>query len=754
MTSPDQDNTLVQDFLTEASELVEALDADLVRLESDPTSKDRLDQIFRALHTIKGAASFLNLPNVTRFSHAAEDALNRLRKGEVDVTQDVMDALLKSVDVIRGMLDEIREGSEVSPGPAELVDALHEIAGRAAVEGGAGPSATVAEKPLETVAAGFRALELPPQAEDVLPFMNDDLRAAADRLRDAATLIEKGDPSAASILTEMGDGLQSTSEFFGLASLAALVTMVRQIVTALPALGEGARDRAGTRLGALALLVERCAEALKNRREHLWDLGAFGANLAAELAGDETPVSSIDDPAGLIDAELGAPAAPTTAGVAGPGAPAGEAGAEADEAESPAKGEAGKPAAKGEREVSKGDSAGDATVRVEVSRLEALLNLVGEMVLTKNQILSQARTLRSHELPHDLLEAINSATGSLDRLTGELQVGVMRTRMQPLSKLFGRYPRIIRDLARATEKQIRIVIDGGETEVDKSVLEALADPLVHILRNSADHGIEKPEARKQKGKDPSGTIRILAEHQGGHVRVAIMDDGKGIDPAVISAKAIERGLATAEEVAAMSKQEILKFIFAAGFSTAEKVSDLSGRGVGMDVVRTNIAKLGGNVSVDSVTGQGSTIEITIPLTVAILPAMLVGVGQHDYAVPIASIVEIVRFTRETTYSVAGSPVMRLRESVLPLVNMRDKLSEHGEGESKFTVVIECAQQRAGLVVDRLIGQQEIVIKPLDDTYTAGGPFSGATICEDGHVSLILDVIQLIRSAQAKHAAAA
>lgn len=753
MTSPDQDNTLVQDFLTEASELVESLDADLVRLESDPTSKDLLDQIFRALHTIKGAASFLNLPNVTRFSHAAEDALNRLRKGEVDVTQDVMDALLKSVDVIRGMLDEIREGSEVSPGPAELVDTLHEIAGRAAGAGGASPAAKVAEKPVETVAAGFRALELPPQAEDVLPFMNDDLRSAADRLRDAAGLIEKSDPSAASILTEMGDGLQSTSEFFGLPSLATLVTMVRQIVSALPGLAEGARDRAGTRLGALAILVERCAEALKNRREHLWDLGAFGANLAAELAGNETPGSSIDDPAALIDAELGAPAAPT--GVTESSTPAVEAGADADETESPAKaGDAGKPAAKGEREASKGDNAGDATVRVEVSRLEALLNLVGEMVLTKNQILSQARTLRSHELPHDLLEAINSATGSLDRLTGELQVGVMRTRMQPLAKLFGRYPRIIRDLARATEKQIRIVIDGGETEVDKSVLEALADPLVHILRNSADHGIEKPEARKQKGKDPSGTIRILAEHQGGHVRVAIMDDGKGIDPAVISAKAIERGLATAEEVAAMSKQDILKFIFAAGFSTAEKVSDLSGRGVGMDVVRTNIAKLGGNVSVDSVTGQGSTIEITIPLTVAILPAMLVGVGQHDYAVPIASIVEIVRCTPETTYSVAGSPVMRLRESVLPLVNMRDKLSEHGEGESKFTVVIECAQQRAGLVVDRLIGQQEIVIKPLDDTYTAGGPFSGATICEDGHVSLILDVIQLIRSAQAKHAAAA
>lgn len=377
------------------------------------------------------------------------------------------------------------------------------------------------------------------------------------------------------------------------------------------------------------------------------------------------------------------------------------------------------------------------------------MNLVGEMVLTKNQVLGVTRQLRGTELPQEMLEAVGTVAGALDRLTGELQMGVMRTRMQPLGKLFGKYPRIIRDLAQKTNKRVDLVIEGGDTEVDKTVLEMLGDPLVHMLRNSVDHGLEEPQDRLAAGKDETGTIRLTASHQGGHVCVTIADDGRGISREVIASKAVEKGLATPESVASMSDSEIFAFIFAAGFSTAAQVSDLSGRGVGMDVVRTNITKLGGQINVDSTLGEGTTIEVSIPLTVAIMPAMIVGVGENEYAVPITCIHEIVRPEPEDLSSVAGKPVMRLRESVLPLVDTPAMLNEPGsEDERVFVVVVSVGQQSAGLIVDRIVGQQEVVIKPLEDEYTQGGPFSGATIREDGEVSLILDAAQVIRTANA------
>ncbi|MEM9082723.1 MAG: chemotaxis protein CheW, partial [Planctomycetota bacterium] len=279
------------------------------------------------------------------------------------------------------------------------------------------------------------------------------------------------------------------------------------------------------------------------------------------------------------------------------------------------------------------------------------------------------------------------------------------------------------------------------------VLEQLGDPLVHMLRNSVDHGIETPEEREAKGKQATGTIKLTAEHQGGHVRVTIVDDGKGIDRNVIAEKAVEKGLATPDGVAQLSDSEVFKFIFAAGFSTAAQVSDLSGRGVGMDVVRTNIAKLGGQVNVQSTVGQGSVFEILIPLTVAIMPAMMVGISGGDFAIPIMSIYEIVKPLECDVESVAGHPAIRLRDEVLPLIDMRDQLSlpPAESGEHRFAVVVGVGEEKAGLLVDRLGGQQEIVIKPIDDEYTTGGPFSGATIKEDGDVGLIIDVMKVIRS---------
>ncbi len=754
----DMDPSLLQDFLTESKELIEKLDADLVTLEGTepgPEQKELLDGIFRALHTIKGAASFLGLNTLTTFAHAAEDALNRLRKGEVEVTPEVMDAMLRSVDVLRAMLEEIDGGQEITPAPDDLVAKLHAIVAR---EGsGEAPQQTEEPQPETPDGPDGTKLSLPPEKADLIPYMVTDLEDAAKQVGESLQHADSGTSRAdiGNQLSEIADSTFKTAEFFDLQGLITLSKTLAVIAEQIAELPDTQLGEIYVRVGAIQHLITKQADALNQLVALSWPLETFqqrvdtlikGEPLDPKVAGqhgnDPAQVLVLD---GVNQAPDSDPAAADktndTAANAAPPTPA-------DQARAVAKKPAGDAPA-GRTTLT------EQTIRVEVSRLESLLNLVGRLVLNKNRVLSLTRRLHDHEIPHDMEEHFASAAGDLDQLTSELQVGVMRTRMQPLAKLFDRYPRVIRDIARMTEKKIDLVIGGKETEVDKSVLEALADPLVHILRNSADHGIELPEKRTASGKSQTGTIRLTAEHQGSHVRVEIADDGKGLDREVIGNKAIERGLVTAEQITTLSNEEVYQFIFSAGFSTAEKVTDLSGRGVGMDVVRTNIAKINGTINVNATKGQGTTIEILIPLTVAIMPAMMVGVGQHLYAVPLTSILEIVRPEADAVHTVTGQPVMRLRDAVLPLLDMRAILKEtQVEDGGRFAVVIGVGQQRAGLIVDRLIGQQEIVIKPLDDHYTSGGPFSGATIREDGDVSLILDVIQLIRQAQVPERAAA
>jgi two-component system, chemotaxis family, sensor kinase CheA len=414
------------------------------------------------------------------------------------------------------------------------------------------------------------------------------------------------------------------------------------------------------------------------------------------------------------------------------------------------------PAAKADESADK-KSAGAAvenTIRVEVGRLETLMNLVGELVLQKNRISALTRKVAGCGLDADLTESISTASNNLDRVTSDIQVAVMRTRMQPLDKLFGRYPRLIRDLAGKTGKKIHLNIEGGETEVDKSVIEELGDPLIHLIRNSCDHGLEGPEERAKAGKNELGTITLRASHEGSHVKVLIIDDGRGLPRERIGKKAVERGICTQEQLAQLSDREVWNFIFEAGFSTADKVSDLSGRGVGMDVVRTNIQKLKGSVELMSETGKGTTITITIPLTVAILPAMMVAVGKEIYALPLGSILEIVRPPSDQLSSIGGHPVMRLRDSVLPLINAAE-LFEQPESmrqEAPFAVVLQSGDKQVGLMVSRLIGQQEVVIKPLDEgQQKAKRAVSGATVRDDGGVSLIVDVGELVKMAQGMEA---
>ena len=774
----DFDASLMQDFLTESTELIEQLDADLVKLESidEDGQGELLNASFRALHTIKGAASFLGLDNVINFAHVAEDALNRLRKGEIAVSTEVMDALLQSADVVREQIDQLSAGQDAQEAPEELVAQLKAIMEQKELQDQAasadddadGEEANLESETGETLdqpGMPGSPLELPPQKQDLLEFMVADMQDYAgqmdeviDQLGNDATREE-----AATSLTEIADNLSKTAEFFELDSLNGAIKLLTNIASVIGEAPHAILSEMIVRIRGIKWMLDEQSTWLEQGRSLDWELATIIERVATlcqhDALADDVTGKHEDDPLKVLqldgvliaDPAKDAPetqqaeptAADTTQDAAAAAQPAPEpAAATADKAEASAKPQATKEVPANSQP---GKSQVEQTIRVEVGRLESLLNLVGQLVLNKNRVLAQTRMLEDVNLEQEKLESFNAAAGELDRLTGELQVSVMRTRMQPLAKLFDRYPRVIRDLARQTGKQIDLQLVGKETEVDKTVLENLSDPLVHILRNSADHGVEQPEDRKASGKNPKGTIKLEANHQGSHVRVAIIDDGKGLDREVIGNKAIEKGLTTPEQLANLDDSDVFRFIFEAGFSTAAQVSDLSGRGVGMDVVRTNINKLNGTINIRSTKGKGTTIEILIPLTVAIMPAMIVEVGKHMYSIPLQSIEEIVRPEEGEVSTIRGQRVMRLRDTVLPLTDMRQRLNETGDEEGgRFAVVVSVGGQRAGLCVDRLIGQQEIVIKPLDDSYTQGGPFSGATIREDGKVSLILDVVQLIR----------
>lgn len=759
------DPSLLQDFLTESSELIDQLDNDLVKLEAaeEDDQKDLLNGCFRALHTIKGAASFLNLETIIRFAHVAEEALNRMRKGEIEVNDTTMDVLLQSADVVRAMISDLSEGKEADPAPESLMKALGELveaqsSATAAVAadadtGSAGESVAVAAATGDTLATV--ALDLPEQKLDLLEFMVSDLQEQVEQIHQVSKELEndasRGD--ATEHLAEIADILAKTADFFELKGLQRVAESLAQHAEPFRAVDSDSVPELAIRIESLAWLVEQSAKLLIQRRALILQVDTFITRLdqlaAGEPLGDGVAGAHGGEMASLVvlDGLLSEAAMAELHG--GPVSVASSAKA----AEPVVAAKAPEEEADGAKGADKGESkAGGATksvaeqtIRVEVGRLEALLNLVGQLVLNKNRLLGLTRSIRDSGVPHEMAESFSSATGELDQLMGELQMGVMRTRMQPLAKLFDRYPRVIRDMARMTGKKLNLDIVGKDTEVDKSVLEQLSDPLVHILRNSADHGVETPEKRVESGKDELGNIKLVAEHQGSHVRIAIIDDGKGLSRKVIGKKAIERGLTTEEQLASMSNEEVFGFIMQAGFSTAEKVSDLSGRGVGMDVVRTNVEKINGTINIDSVEGKGTTIEILIPLTVAIMPAMVTAVGKHLYAIPLQSIHEIVRPDEHGRHKVNGQDVIRLRDGVLPLIDLTSRLDEERVAETgRFAVVVSVGSQRAGLLVDRLVGQQEIVIKPLKDGYTQGGPFSGATIQEDGEVSLILDITQILR----------
>jgi two-component system chemotaxis sensor kinase CheA len=583
----DEMREIVNDFIQETEELLSGLDQDLVELEKTPDDPDLLNKIFRSVHTIKGAAGFLGFSQMVELVHHTEDVLNKLRHGELKVNPKINDAILKSVDIIKLLLNDIKNNDIKD---IDLSGILGELTG---ILSGKGAEAVKEE-------------------------------AAPKKLGEI--LVEE------KVVTEeqLEEALESQVP---------------------PKLGE--------------VLVEK------------------------KFATEDQVQKALN--------KQGAAAQPA-----------------------------------------------EQTIRVDINRLDNVMNLVGEMVLGRNRLLQLISKLESQYEDNETIGILNETASHINLITTDLQLAVMKTRMQPIKKVFNKFPRMVRDLAKDLGKEINLELVGEETELDKSVIEEIGDPLVHLVRNSIDHGIEKPDERMAAGKDKVGQVRLSAYYEGNNIVIEIKDDGKGMDVNRIREKAVEKGMITRDDASRLSKKDIINFIFAPGFSTAQKISDVSGRGVGMDVVKTNITKLNGLIDIDSDYGKGSVISIKLPLTIAIMQSLMVGTGKEIFALPLASVVETVRIANNDIQTVDQHEVIKLRNSVLPLIRLGDifRIPQlETNHEWLYVVVIGVAEKRVGIMVERLYGQEEVVIKSLGE-YVSPKGIAGATILGDGRVTLIVDLAQL------------
>ncbi|GAA8845273.1 chemotaxis histidine kinase/response regulator CheAY2 [Helicobacter pylori] len=630
---------IMEDFLIEAFEMNEQLDQDLVELEHNPEDLDLLNRIFRVAHTIKGSSSFLNLNILTHLTHNMEDVLNRARKGEIKITPDIMDVVLRSIDLMKTLLVTIRDtGSDANNGKEnEIEEAVKQLQ-------------AITSQNLEGAKEGTKEA---PKKENQEEAKKENTEENQENKAKAPTTTNSASDNPLADEPDLDYTNMSAEE------------------------------------------VEAEIERLLNKRQEADKERRAQKKQEAKPKQEVTPKTET------------------------------------------------KAKAKADTEENKAPSIGvEQTVRVDVRRLDHLMNLIGELVLGKNRLIRIYGDVEERYDGEKFLEELNQVVSSISAVTTDLQLAVMKTRMQPVGKVFNKFPRMVRDLSRELGKSIELIIEGEETELDKSIVEEIGDPLIHIIRNSCDHGIEPLEERRRLNKPETGKVQLSAYNEGNHIVIKISDDGKGLDPVMLKEKAIEKGVISERDAEGMSDREAFNLIFKPGFSTAKVVSNVSGRGVGMDVVKTNIEKLNGIIEIDSEVGVGTTQKLKIPLTLAIIQALLVGVQEEYYAIPLSSVLETVRISQDEIYTVDGKSVLRLRDEVLSLVRLSDIFKVDAILESNsdvYVVIIGLADQKIGVIVDYLIGQEEVVIKSLGYYLKNTRGIAGATVRGDGKITLIVDV---------------
>lgn len=792
--SLDADEEILQDFLVEAGEILEQLSEQLVELENRPGDKDLLNAIFRGFHTVKGGAGFLQLDTLVELCHAAENVFDGLRNGKRAVDADLMDVVLQALDTVNGMFAQVNAREYPAPADPSLMGALHRL-----MEDGGGahaPAAPVAPPvaaPVDSSAEIFEEAPKPAvpaksKSTGQPDISDEEFEQFMDALGDekAPAAKAKGSAPAAPakpVTTEAGaSGDDITEDEFE----ALLDQLHGKGGSPSRATEAAATPTASSAAPAKSGSDEITDDEFESLLDQLHGKGKHGgipapdappaASAPAAAAGGGNELITDDEFEKLLDQLHGKGKGPTVqtgaepppaaeskpapvareekpAPVAKP-APKPEPVARPEpvaEAPKPAPRPAAKPAGghddddDEDRGAKKGAAGKDAavqetTVRVDTKRLDDIMNMVGELVLVRNRLVRLG--LRSAD------EAMAKAVANLDVVTGDLQAAVMKTRMQPIKKVFGRFPRVVRDLARNLKKEINLELEGEETDLDKNLVEALADPLVHLVRNAVDHGIEKPDVREKANKPRAGRVVLAAQQEGDHIVLSITDDGGGMDPDLLRRKAVEKGLMDTETAERLSNSECFNLIFHPGFSTKDTISDVSGRGVGMDVVKTKITQLNGTIDVQSEKNIGSRIAIKVPLTLAIMPTLMVMLGHQAFALPLVSVNEIFHMDLTKTNVVDGQEVVVVREKALPLFHLKRWLVPDDFGEERqegHVVIVTVGSQKMGFVVDQLIGQEEVVIKPLGKMLHGTPGMAGATITGDGRIALILDVPSMLKA---------
>ncbi|RKQ63818.1 two-component system chemotaxis sensor kinase CheA [Thermovibrio guaymasensis] len=649
---PEELKEILDEFLVEASEILENLDQDLVDLENNPEDKELLNKIFRGMHTLKGGAGFLNLTTIVEIAHRIEDIFNKLRNNELKLTPEIMDVILEGIDQLKVSLEMLKENSEL-PDLSEVEPIL---------------------KKLDSILKG----ETPEQ---------ESSESSSD---------SQGGKGDIEFVEGISDTLKELIKKYPGKDLSQILEEIillppdkrpMEVIPEIEKLIEEGKD-------VKDLIKKKSTEKVKE-----------GASAQSQSQPQPQPQSQ-----------------PRSQKTSTPSST--------------------------QPKKTKTEKKSSETIRVDVERVENLMNLVGEIVLDRNRILRVTAEVEK-ECKSEAVEQLVEAVTSLDRTVSDLQVAVMKLRMQPIKKIFSKFPRLVRDLARKLNKKVQLIIEGEDTELDRSILDKLEDPLIHLVRNALDHGIEPPEERIAKGKPEVGTVRLFAYHEGDHIIVGIQDDGRGIDPEKVKKKALEKGLITPEQAVQMSDKEAYELIFMPGFSTAEKVSDVSGRGVGMDVVASTIHSLRGSIEIESELGKGTTIILKLPLTVAIIRTLMIGVNGQVYAVPLHSVVEVVRYDENLVKDVGKFKSFMLREEVLPLFSLNELLELPDKDQKHFVVIVKVGEKYIAVSIENLLGEEEIVIKSLGELLADIPGIAGATIAGDGRVVLILDLNSLLSDYKVK-----